>query len=366
MAPKRLAILTSGGDSPGMNAALRAATLVALDQGFTVLGVRDGYRGLVDGEFFTLGSAEVADILRRGGTLLGSARCPEFLERETRDTARRMLKAARISNLLVIGGNGSLAGAAALSDPAEQAEGDPPVRVVGLPASIDNDIGHTSMAIGVDTAMNTIIEACDKIADTAQAHGRTFIVEVMGRDSGYLAMSTGIASGADMVMFREAGKSRETLMNEVCDTVVAARLRENHRVLVIKSEGVKYPMDALRADIETELKRRGGDVARTEVRVVVLGHVVRGGSPSAFDRLMSSRLGAAGVRALVDGIDRVMVGWQPTGAPPEAIRSALDPRCWLVPFEAVQTETRALLDGTSPAARWRTKVFDDIEQVLRL
>jgi 6-phosphofructokinase 1 len=366
MAAKRLAILTSGGDSPGMNAAVRAATLVALDQGFTVLGVRDGYRGLVEGDFFTLGSAEVAGILRRGGTMLGTARCPEFLERATRDIARQMLKAARINHVLAIGGNGTLAGAAALSDPAEQTQGHPPVKVVGLPASIDNDIGHTSMAIGVDTAMNTIIEACDKIADTASAHGRTFIVEVMGRDSGYLAMATSIAAGADMVMFHESGKSRETLMKEVCDTIVAARLRENRRVLVIKSEAVKYPLDILKADIEAELKIRGGEVARTEVRVVVLGHVVRGGSPSAFDRLMSSRLGSAGVRALVDGLDRVMVGWQPSGLPPEAVRSALDPRCYLVPFDAVQTETKALLDGTSPAAQWRTKVFDDIEQVLRL
>ena len=366
MAGKRLAILTSGGDSPGMNAAVRAATLVALDLGFTVLGVRRGYRGLVDGEFITLDSADVADLIRRGGTLLGSARCPEFLERGTRDTARRMLKAARISHLLVIGGNGSLAGAAALTDPEEVDPKDPPLSVVGLPASIDNDIGHTTMAIGVDTAMNTIIEACDKIADTAQAHGRTFIVEVMGRDCGYLAMATSIAAGADLVMFRESGKAHETLVTEVCDAVAAARLRANHRVLVIKSEGVNFPLDALKSGIKAELKARGGDVAQTEVRVVVLGHVVRGGSPSAFDRLMSSRLGSAGVRALNEGHSRVMVGWQPSTPPPGAVRSSLDPRCWLVPLDAVQGETRALLDGTSEAARWRVKVFDDIEQVLRL
>ena len=193
-AGRHMAILTSGGDSPGMNAAIRAGTMLAIAKGWSVVGIEHGYRGLLDGRFVPLTPADVAGIIREGGTILGSARCREFLQRPTRDLARTRLREAGVTDLLVIGGNGSLAGAAALADPSEA--GEQPVRVVGIPASIDNDVGLTGLAIGVDTAMNTIVEACDKISDTASALDRTFLVEVMGRDCGYLAMTSGIAAAA--------------------------------------------------------------------------------------------------------------------------------------------------------------------------
>jgi 6-phosphofructokinase 1 len=204
---KTIGVLTSGGDAPGMNAAIRAITLIGLSRGVRVVGVERGYRGLMQGEFRELGAADVGGILREGGTVLGSARCEEFLQPEARAEARARMAERRVEGLIVVGGNGSLAGAHALSDPKEAGAGG--VRVIGLPASIDNDIGVTRMAIGVDTAVNTIVDACDKIADTASAHHRTFFVQVMGRQCGYLAMAAYVASGADVVLFPEAGKTKD-------------------------------------------------------------------------------------------------------------------------------------------------------------
>ena len=365
MTPPRLAILTSGGDSPGMNAAVRAATLGAIDQGWSVLGVKHGYRGLIDGDFEQLESADVAAILREGGTRLGSARSEAFRQREGRDTARRRLAEARIRGLLVIGGNGSLTGAQALVDPDEL--GDQHLRVVGVPASIDNDVGLTSMSIGVDTAVNTIVEACDKIADTAGAHERTFIIEVMGRDCGYLAMASSVAAGADVVLFRESGRSDQARVDEVVEAVRGAHARTDgdRHVLVVMSEGLELTAHQLKDRVDSQLAAEGDPV---ETRVTVLGHVVRGGRPSAFDRLMASRLGYVAARALIDGENEVMVAWTPPSAvlPADAERSRFDPRCYLVSLNAVLSETRNLLAGTSPVAKWRTKIFDEIEQVLRL
>ncbi len=363
MIEKRLGILTSGGDAPGMNAALRAATMVSLDRGWHVYGIEHGYRGLIQGEMQRLEAVDVESLLREGGTTLGTARCAEFTQLEGRDTARARLAEARIEALLVIGGNGSLAGARALADPAEL--GDQILRVVGVPASIDNDIGLTSMAIGVDTAMNTIVDACDKIADTATAHDRAFIVEVMGRDCGYLAMASSVAAGADVVLFRESGKSDAQIVHEVTDAIIEAHgRRHRRRVLIVKSEGTRLSTDDLKARVDAAIEARGKLI---ETRVTVLGHVVRGGRPSAFDRVMASRLGHVGVRALIDGETLRMVAWQPSGTlPASAIRSAVDPRCYLVDLEDVLRETRAMLDGSSPVIQWRAKVFDEIESVLRL
>ena len=221
---RHLALLTSGGDAPGMNAAIRAATLVARAAGVEVLGIERGYRGLLDDAFIPLGPPEVGSILREGGTMLGSARCKEFHDRGVRDRARAVLRARGVGGLVVIGGNGSLTGAQALVDPDEA--GPEPLRVVGIPASIDNDLGLTGLSIGVDTAMNTIVEACDKIADTATAHDRTFIIEVMGRDCGYLAMTSAIAAGADLALFPEAGRDEASVVDSIVDTVLAVRQRQ--------------------------------------------------------------------------------------------------------------------------------------------
>ncbi len=348
-----------------MNAAVRAATLGAIDQGWSVLGVKHGYRGLLDGEFEALEPDSVASILREGGTMLGSARCLEFHERVGRDTARRRLAEARIRGVLVIGGNGSLTGARALVDPDELAGQH--LRVVGVPASIDNDIGLTSMAIGVDTAINTIVEACDKIADTAGAHERAFIVEVMGRDCGYLAMASSVASGADVVLFRESGRTDEARVDEVVEAVRGGHKRSDgdRHVLVVMSEGLELTAHQLKERVDARLAAEGEQI---ETRVTVLGHVVRGGRPSAFDRLMASRLGYVAARALIDGESGVMVSWNPPSVvlPEDAQRSRFDPRCYLVSLDAVLSETRNLLAGTSPVAKWRIRIFDEIEQVLRL
>jgi 6-phosphofructokinase 1 len=364
----RLAILTSGGDSPGMNAAIRVATLFALSRGWTVLGVSDGYRGLVDGRLTPLTPEDVSGIIREGGTILGSARCREFQGLPTRDAARARLREARVDGLLVIGGNGSLAGAAALSDPAEAGAGG--TRVIGLPASIDNDIGMTGLALGVDTAMNTIVEACDKLSDTASALHRTFLIEVMGRSCGYLAMTSAIASGADAILFPEAGRSEAEIVDAVVRTIRAVRARPGHRnrVLVIKAEGVGVPTERLKALVDAQLRDADAERAAVETRVTVLGHVVRGGRPSAFDRLLASRLAHVAVRAIFAGEHRRMAAWMLPLEPPAAVahRAADDPYCWLVDLEAVLAETRRLLEGTSPLVQWRAKVLAELEDVLSL
>jgi 6-phosphofructokinase 1 len=365
---KRIAVLTSGGDAPGMNAAIRAATLIGRSCGADVLGIERGYRGLLEDAIAPLQPTDVQGILREGGTILGSARCKEFHEREVRDRARAVLAKHGIDGLLVIGGNGSLTGALHLADPAEIGSG-PKLAIAGVPASIDNDLGLTGLSIGVDTAMNTIVEACDKIADTATAHDRTFIVEVMGRDCGYLAMTSAIAVGADLALFPEAGKPEAEIIDHIVDTIVAVRTRQaskrTRRVIIIKAEGVGVAVDRLKTQVDARLRERAPDTdpAGIETRVTVLGHVVRGGRPSAFDRLLGSRLANVAARALVAGTSHKMAAWMPPVELPEDIgaRSPADPYCWLVDLQAVLVETENLLSGKSPLARWRAGVFDQIE-----
>ena len=368
--PQRIGILTSGGDAPGMNAAIRAATLVGRSQGAEMFGVERGYRGLLDDTIAPLMPADVARILREGGTILGSARCKEFHQREVRDRARANLARRGIDGLIVIGGNGSLTGAMKLTDPEEL--GDQPLAIAGVPASIDNDLALTGLAIGVDTAMNTIVEACDKIADTATAHDRTFIVEVMGRDCGYLAMTSAIAVGADLALFPEAGKPEAQIVEQIVDTVLAVRRRSRRtrRVIIIKAEGVAIAIDRLKALVDARLcdKVPDADPSGIETRVTVLGHVVRGGRPSAFDRLLGSRLGNVAVRALLAGTSHKMAAWMPpVELPPDAgVRSPADPYCWLVDLGAVLAETDNLLQGKTTLARWRAGAFDEIEDALLL
>ena len=373
---KRIGILTSGGDAPGMNAAIRAATLVGTAAGAEMFGIERGYRGLLEDAMARLTPADVTGILREGGTVLGSARCKEFHQREVRDKARAVLAARGIDGLVVIGGNGSLTGAMHLANPEEIGSG-PPLRFIGIPASIDNDLGLTSLSIGVDTAMNTIVEACDKIADTATAHDRTFIVEVMGRDCGYLAMTSAIAVGADLALFPEAGKPDRAVVDQIVETVLAVRNRVDttarrraRRVIIIKAEGVSIPIDRLKTEVDARLRELAPDAdpSGIETRVTVLGHVVRGGRPSAFDRLLGSRLANVAVRALGVGISHKMAAWMPPVELPEEVgtRSPADPYCWLVDMAAVLAETDNLLAGRSSLARWRAGAFDQIEDALLL
>jgi 6-phosphofructokinase 1 len=368
---KRIGILTSGGDAPGMNAAVRAGALVGMSLGMEIYGIERGYRGLLEDAMVPLKPTDVSQILREGGTMLGSARCKEFHQREVRDKARAVLAKRGIDGLMVIGGNGSLTGALHLANPDEIGSG-APLKVIGLPASIDNDLGYTKLSIGVDTAMNTIVEACDKIADTATAHDRTFIIEVMGRDCGYLAMTSAIAVGADLALFPEAGKPPEKIVEQIVNTVLTIRRgnRKQRRVLIIKAEGVAIPVDQLKVMVDAKLREAGlaTDSESIETRVTVLGHVVRGGRPSAMDRLLGSRLANVAVRALHAGVSHKMTAWMATADLPEnlATRSKHDPYVTLIDLAAVLTETDNLLSGKSALSRWRVGAFDEIEDALLL
>lgn len=366
---KRIGILTSGGDAPGMNAAIRAAALIGRAAGAEVFGIEKGYRGLLDGQIAPIDPQAIAHVLREGGTVLGSARCKEFHEVAVRDRARAVLREHAIDGLVIIGGNGSLTGALHLADP-DELKGQA-LQVIGVPASIDNDLALTGFSIGVDTAMNTIVEACDKLADTATAHDRTFIVEVMGRDCGYLAMTSAIAVGADLALFPEAGKPEEKIVDQIVDTVLAIRKRQHkaRKVIIIKAEGVNIHVDRLKEKVDAALRVKapaGSDTATIETRVTVLGHIVRGGRPSAFDRLLGSRLANVAVRALLAGESHKMAAWMPPVdlAPEVGVRSPADPYCWLVDLKTVLAETSHLLTGKSSLARWRSTAFDDIEDAL--
>lgn len=348
----RIAILTSGGDAPGMNAAVRAAARVGAALGLDVVGIEDGYEGLIAGRVVPLDARHLDDAARRGGTVLGTARSAAFRTEEGRARARAVIDRERLSALVVIGGNGSLTGALHL---------DGALRVGGLPASIDNDLGCTSMCIGVDSALNTIVEACDRISDTATAHRRTFIVEVMGRDCGYLAMTAAIAAGADAVLLREVGRSEGEIVEQVARAMELAYRRDSgkRRVLVIKSEGVKIDSTRLGSAVAERVRASLPDV---DLRVTVLGHVVRGGAPTAFDRLLAARLANAAVRALADGRSGFMAGWCGPGV--EGTPCAWDPYVVLTPIKEVLRETERLMCGESPLAQWRRRTFEEAESIL--
>jgi 6-phosphofructokinase 1 len=327
---RRVAILTSGGDAPGMNAALRAAALAALDAGWEVVGVNQGFRGLVDGSLRPLAAADVAPLLGRGGTFLGSARCPEMTERAVRVRARAVLAAASVDALVVIGGDGSMRGASALASESERGGAIP--RVVGVPASIDNDLPWTC-SIGADTALNTIVDACDRIADTAASHDRAFIVEVMGRDCGWLARSAGIAAGADAVLFPESGRSEAEMIAEVVAAIRRAATPPGaRRALIIKAEGVAIPIDRLRDRIDQGL---AAAAIAVETRAAVLGHIVRGGAPTAFDRVLATRLGRAAMRAAIAGADHVMATWRTPAATGDPAAPTDDIPCRFVELDEV-------------------------------
>ena len=352
----KVAILTSGGDAPGMNAAVRDAVAVALPLGLELLGVRNGYRGLVDDDLAPLKRADVTGWIRRGGSVLGTARCLDFHEPEVRARAANNLRQRGVSGLIVIGGNGSLAGAHAMAS--EVGADGQPLRVMGLPASIDNDIACTSLSIGVDTALNTITEACDRILDTASAHHRTFIVEVMGRACGYLAMTSAVAAGADGVLFPEANLNSEELIERVVEIIQGAYLPEvgRQRVLIVKSEGVITAATDLKQGVDARLSEL---VLPVETRVTVLGHVVRGGSPTAADRLIAGRLAHAAVRGLTLGLSDVMAGWHVLRMPglPQGQLFEADPYISFWPLEQVLHETACIADGSSPVTQWRVRLL---------
>jgi len=288
---KRLAVLTSGGDAPGMNAAIRSVVRSGLEAGFEVFGVHHGYEGLMDGDFEQLDDRDVSGIIQLGGTMLGSARAPEFKTDEGQERALERLRVYRFDGLIVIGGNGSQTGAFALSQ-----KGFP---VVGVASTIDNDLYGSEVTIGVDTALNIALEAIDRLKVTAASHHRAFLVEVMGRDCGYLALMAGLAGGAEAVVIPEYATEPDAVAAEL----IAAYNRGKSHGLIVVAEGAKYDAAALQEHFKKHNERFG-----FEVRATTLGHVQRGGAPGAFDRLLASRLGAGAVAQLDKGKPGVLMG----------------------------------------------------------
>lgn len=284
---KRLAILTSGGDCSGMNAVIRAAARTAIANDVEMIGYRKGYAGLLKNDYMVLTSRAVSGVLQRGGTFLQSARSPEFRSEEGRRVALDNLLKEKVDGLIVIGGDGSLCGARALD-----LLGFP---VIGIPASIDNDIPYTDMALGVDTALNNILYAVDCIKDTASSHDRAFIVEVMGRNSGYLASTSAIATGAEFAIVPEVDLD----LAEMCRHLRHRYEEGRTNALIIMAEGAGNA-----SEVADSIK----DCAGFETRVTVLGHYQRGGAPTVFDRLLGSRFGLKAVELLLAGTKGVMLG----------------------------------------------------------
>jgi 6-phosphofructokinase 1 len=288
---KRIAVLTSGGDAPGMNAAIRAVVRAGIHEGLQVFGVRRGFSGLIAGGFVHLETRDVGGILQQAGTLLGSARCPEFRTEDGRINALRQLGAHGIDALIVIGGNGSQTGAHQLAQMG--------LPVVGVASTIDNDLYGSEITIGLDTALNIALEAIDRLKVTASSHQRAFLVEVMGRDCGYLALAAAVAGGAEAVIIPEMELDPEALAAELR----GAYQRGKPHALVVVAEGSKFNADRLIRHFAEHRQRLG-----FELRATILGHVQRGGTPGAADRLLATRLGAAAVQRLVQGEEGMLVG----------------------------------------------------------
>jgi 6-phosphofructokinase 1 len=344
-----------------MNAAIRAVAKVGAGRGVEVHGVEGGYEGLIEGRIASLTrmaggrllpERSVDLSLGQGGTILGSSRSEAFRSPEGRAAGAEALNG--FDGLVVIGGDGSLTGAHALA--VEHG-----VRVVGVPASIDNDVGCTSLSIGVDTALNTIVEACSRIADTARSHQRAFVVEVMGRRSGYLAMSSAVTVGADAAVLPEQKRSTEEIVSSV-ERVIRQSFGADagkRQSLIMLSEGVELPA----TELVRILNERLHDVAGVEARAIVLGHLQRGGSPTYMDRMIGGRLGLMALAALAAGVSDEMVAWRPSlegGVPTE------DPRVLRYPLERVISESAALVDGSSEVVRRRLRMMESVEGVLAL
>jgi 6-phosphofructokinase 1 len=312
---KRIGVLTSGGDAPGMNAAIRSVVRTGIARGWEVFGVRHGYAGLIGGDMSSLSARDVGGILQRGGTMLGSARSLEFETEEGRVKALRNLNGRGIDGLVVIGGNGSQTGAYALSK-----MGFP---VVGVASTIDNDLVGSDITIGVDTALNIALESIDRLKTTASSHQRAFLVEVMGRHCGYLALMAAIAGGAEAVVLPEFDLEPDAVATQLQEAYV----RGKSHALVVVAEGAKFNADAMAAYFKTHQQKLG-----FSLRVTTLGHVQRGGNPGAFDRILATRLAGGATEALARGERGVLVGTirgEITSTPyPEIVgkQKPLDPR----------------------------------------
>jgi len=287
---KRIGVLTSGGDSPGMNPCIRAVVRAAIYKGLEVIGIKRGYVGLIENDAQVMDAGSVSGIIYRGGTVLKTARSKEFMEKEGQEKAVENIKKLGIQTLIVIGGDGSFRGARVLDEKWD-------IPTIGIPATIDNDIWGTDFTIGFLTAVDTALEAIDKIRDTATSHDRLFLVEVMGRTSGYIALWSGLAGGAEDILIPELS----TNLDEVCAKLAKGRERGKTSSIIIVAEGNKI---GSAAEIASRIRKKIG----YEERVVVLGHLQRGGSPCLWDRILGIRLGAAAVDAIVKGERNIMMG----------------------------------------------------------
>jgi 6-phosphofructokinase 1 len=289
---KRIAVLTSGGDAPGMNAALRAVVRTGVARGLEVFGIRNGFAGLIAGEFFRLGLRDVGGIIDRGGTILGTTRCEDLKTDKGKNYALQQLKANQVDGLIVIGGNGSQRGSLALSQRG--------IQVVGIASTIDNDLSGAEPSIGATTALDTALAAIDRLRVTASSHKRAFIVEVMGRNCGYLALMAGIAGGAEAIVLPEEPLGPEALADEIRRSYAR---KKSHAIIVV-AEGARYNADGCARYFSEHAERLG-----FELRITRLGHIQRGGVPGAFDRLIATQLGASASEHLHTGQSGVLLGF---------------------------------------------------------
>jgi len=288
-----IGVLTSGGDAPGMNAAIRAVTRTARFHEMNVVGVMRGYQGLIENEFVKFTSSSVSNTIQRGGTILKTARCTEFLTPEGRKKAYDNMVKAGIDALVVIGGNGSLTGAQLFAREYD-------IPIIGLPGTIDNDLYGTDSTIGYDSALNTIVECVDKIRDTANSHDRIFFIEVMGRDAGFLAQNSAIASGAEAAIIPESA----TDVDQLAEFIERGKRKSKNSAIVLVSEAQKNGVGGALYYADRIKK----EYPQFDARVTILGHLQRGGKPSAYDRILASRMGYAAIEALLEGQRNVMIG----------------------------------------------------------
>ena len=310
---KKIAVLTSGGDAPGMNAAIRAVVRTAIHNGIEVMGVQRGYAGLINGELFPMNRSSVSDIIQRGGTILGTARCPEFKEEEYQKKGAEICKKHGIEGLVVIGGDGSFAGARALANLG--------INTIGIPGTIDLDIACADYTIGFDTAVNTAMEAIDKIRDTSTSHGRCSIIEVMGRSAGYIALWCGIANGAEDILLPEKyDYNEQALINNI---IRNRKLGKKHHI-IINAEGIGH---------STSMARRIEAATGVETRATILGHMQRGGSPTCRDRVAASTMGAYAVDLLCEGKSNRVVAFKDGRYVDFDINEALEMQKDLPPYQ---------------------------------
>jgi len=287
---KKIGVLTSGGDAPGMNAAIRAVVRTSIYNNIEAYGICGGYKGLVEGEINPLSSKDVSNILQRGGTVLKSSRCKDFFTKEGRKKAYENIKKNELDGIVAIGGDGTFTGASIFNQEFE-------VKIVGIPGTIDNDLYGTDYTIGYDTALNTVVEAVDKIRDTASSHNRLFIVEVMGKDAGFIALRSGICVGADAILIPET----HTYINQLIEKLDSGKDHKSSMIVIVAEgddTGGAY-------EVAKKLKEK---CPSYNSRVTILGHIQRGGTPSAMDRVLASRMGSAAVDALLENKSNVMIG----------------------------------------------------------